>query len=106
MLVVQLPEWVFFPAWACRIPGLNYFMNVSKQMFEYLSAMISVKRSEEDSLKTIMGRMATHASKDSDEQLTHLDLVRNSALFIVAGTDTTAATLAWSMLFLSLYPEW
>ncbi|KAI1786708.1 cytochrome P450, partial [Ganoderma leucocontextum] len=103
---------VMFPEWMLRwgTPTMRHFLRANKELEKYLVEMIAarqaatVKDSERrDLFSSLLD--ANDAEEDSAAKLSDDALLGNVFLFLVAGYETTAHTLAYAFILLALYQD-
>ncbi|KAI0716473.1 cytochrome P450 [Earliella scabrosa] len=102
---------VLFPDWLLRNGNaqMRYFSRAYKELDLYLKEMVHARRSatvkEEryDLFSTLLD--ANEDEGDSEAKLSDSAVLGNIFIFLVAGYETTAHTLAYAFILLALYQE-
>jgi cytochrome P450 len=84
-----------------NIPGLGYWKSL--KLGEYLSSIIEKKRQMEREQRDVMWSIM-NARDDEGKALTEDELIAQSAALFFAGHETTAITLAWTLMLLERHP--
>ncbi|RPD56051.1 cytochrome P450, partial [Lentinus tigrinus ALCF2SS1-6] len=102
---------VIFPSWMLRWgpSKFRYFARSYVELEKYLAEMVHARRTAEvkeernDLFSNLLD--ANELEHDSAAKLSDEELIGNVFLFLVAGYETTAHTLAYAFILLALYPE-
>ncbi|KAI1788638.1 cytochrome P450 [Ganoderma leucocontextum] len=102
---------LMFPMWALRwgTPGMRSFYTASNELQNYMQEMIVARRTAEvkeerhDLFSSLLD--ANEGLAESGERLSDTGLLGNVFIFMVAGYETSAHTLAYSFILLALYQE-
>ncbi|KAI0656897.1 cytochrome P450 [Cubamyces menziesii] len=102
---------IIFPPWLLRIgtPRMRKYIQAHTELDAYLKEMVQNRRSAEvkeerhDLFTSLLD--ANEDETDHEAKLTDSELFGNIFIFLVAGYETTAHTLAYALIFLALYPE-
>ncbi|GAA99649.1 uncharacterized protein L969DRAFT_86923 [Mixia osmundae IAM 14324] len=108
------------PNWALRLPiqkwrhtgqAFDEFERYLREMVAHRRATSTNVREGEDGREDLLGSL-THANASTDASepskklaLTDQEVMGNIYIFLLAGHDTTAHTLAFTLALLALYPE-
>ncbi|AKT41161.1 cytochrome P450 [Chondromyces crocatus] len=89
-----------------EIPGLPYrrFMQRCAQLEARISALIQRKRSSGEETQDLLSILLRTHDEDGGA-LTDAELLSESTGLFIAGHDTTANTLSWTLFLLSQHPE-
>ncbi|KAI0326144.1 cytochrome P450 [Cubamyces sp. BRFM 1775] len=102
---------IVFPTWLLRIgtPKMRAFARAHAELDAYLKEMVqnrksaTIKEERHDLFTSLLD--ANEDEADDKAKLTDSELFGNVFIFLVAGYETTAHTLAYAFIFLALYPE-
>ncbi|KAI8969412.1 cytochrome P450 [Trametes punicea] len=102
---------VIFPDWLLRwgTPKMRRFARASDELDKYLHEMVQdrrsakVKEERHDLFSSLLD--ANEGELDTDAKLTDDELLGNMFIFLVAGYETTAHTLAYAFILLALYQD-
>ncbi|KAI0720704.1 cytochrome P450 [Cerioporus squamosus] len=102
---------VIVPGWMLRWgpSKFRYFAQAYEELEKYLAEMVHARRTAEvkeerhDLFSNLLD--ANEEEHDSDAKLSDEELIGNVFLFLVAGYETTAHTLAYAFILLALYPD-
>ncbi|PIL23515.1 cytochrome P450 [Ganoderma sinense ZZ0214-1] len=102
---------LMFPTWALRwgTPLMRSFYIASNELQNYMQEMIVARRTAEvkeerhDLFSSLLD--ANEGFAESGEKLSDTGLLGNVFIFMVAGYETSAHTLAYSFILLALYQE-
>ncbi|KAH9899278.1 cytochrome P450 [Cubamyces lactineus] len=102
---------VLFPQWLLRwgTPSMRRFDTAYTELGQYMQEMIDARRSAEvkeerhDLFSSLLD--ANEGLAESGEKLTDTGLMGNVFIFMVAGYETSAHTLAYAFILLALYPD-
>ena len=88
------------------VPGTPYhrFMKLSDRLEARLRRMIAERRERPDARRDMLS-ILLEAHDEDGTRLTDSELVGHSAVMYVAGHETTAYTLSWTLFLLSQYPQ-
>lgn len=113
---IILPQWFTsnYPSW---LPGHEYMRNLSVAMREFpvhTGDLLDTERERQRQNNmsdtgrgNAMSALLQHAKTDQNPSgLTEEEIRGNLFIFTVAGFETTANTLSYSIMFLIRYPEW
>ncbi|KAI0819401.1 cytochrome P450 [Trametes gibbosa] len=102
---------LLFPKWMLRwgTPGMRRFDTACTELGQYMREMIAARRSAEvkeerhDLFSSLLD--ANEGLAESGERLPDTGLMGNVFIFMVAGYETSAHTLAYAFILLALYPD-
>ncbi|TBU26975.1 cytochrome P450 [Dichomitus squalens] len=102
---------VVFPDWMLGLgtPTMRKFLRANRELERYLAEMVEARRSAEvkeeryDLFSSLLD--ANEEELDSGAKLSNSALIGNVFLFLVAGYETTAHTLAYAFILLALHQE-
>jgi cytochrome P450 len=101
----SLLDFLGFPAWFPR-PGELLAGRSVKTMHEMVGAAIEARRRQADApADDLLAHMLEARDPETGQRMTPQDLIFNMQFFIVAGHETTALALAWSLYLLANRPE-
>ncbi|KAI0760164.1 cytochrome P450 [Fomes fomentarius] len=102
---------VLFPDWLLRngTSKMRYFYRAYGELGKYLQEMVQARRDakEKEERYDLFSNLldANEDEVDNEAKLTDSALIGNIFIFLVAGYETTAHTLAYAFILLALYPE-
>ncbi|EJF57962.1 614/534 cytochrome P450 [Dichomitus squalens LYAD-421 SS1] len=102
---------VLFPDWLLRwgTPAMRHFATAHDELMAYLHEMVVARRAAEvkDERFDLMSNLldANEDETDSAAKLSDSALIGNVFLFLVAGYETTAHTLAFAFTLLALHQD-
>ncbi|KAI0716468.1 cytochrome P450 [Earliella scabrosa] len=102
---------LIFPMWLLRwgTPAMREFYVASNELQRYMMEMITARRTAEvkeerhDLFSSLLD--ANEGLAESGEKLSDNGLLGNVFMFMVAGYETSAHTLAFAFILLALYPD-
>ncbi|KAI8996609.1 cytochrome P450 [Trametes punicea] len=102
---------VVFPDWLIRwgTPTMRRFALAFDELNKYLREMVQdrrtakVREERHDLLSNLLD--ANEGELDTAAKLTESEVIGNIFIFLVAGYETTAHTLAYAFILLALYPD-
>jgi cytochrome P450 len=93
------------PDWMPR-PGAVLGRGAVKTMHRMVAAAIEARRAAGPSgADDLLDHMLNAEDSETGRRMTPTDILHNMQFFIVAGHETTALALSWSLLLLAGYPE-
>lgn len=95
---LQVPDWI-------PRPGALLGRGAVRTMHAMVSAAIEARRREVRGADDLLDHMLKAEDPETGRRMTPTDLLHNMQFFIVAGHETTALALSWSLLLLASYPE-
>ena len=105
----QLFAMANIPQWLPR-PGLLSGRRAIVALRSAVAAMIRERRSHEKGggakRDDLMNRLMASRDPESGLQMNDEQLIDNLLTFYLAGHETTARALTWTLFLLSIYPEW
>ncbi|MEF2070796.1 cytochrome P450 [Consotaella aegiceratis] len=96
---LQVPDWVPRPG---ALLGLGAVKTMHRMVAQAIEARRKEARGEADDL---LDRMLKAEDPETGRRMSSTDLLHNMQFFIVAGHETTALALSWSLLLLAMYPQ-
>ena len=106
--LLNLAAFVPLPKWMPRFfrrgtrPNANVIRALITDLTEARMAEIKAGRAPEDLATKIM----TTTDPETGERFDAQEMVDQVAIFFLAGHETSASALAWSLYLLALYPDW
>ncbi len=101
----SLLDFLGFPAWFPR-PGELLAGRSVKTMHDMVGAAIEARRRQTDApADDLLAHMLNARDPETGQQMSPQDLIFNMQFFIVAGHETTALALAWSLYLLANSPQ-
>ncbi|MDX1485007.1 MAG: cytochrome P450 [Alphaproteobacteria bacterium] len=96
---LQVPDWV-------PRPGAVLGRGAVRTMHAMVSRAIEARRRQaEGGVDDLLDHMLRAADPETGRRMTPTDLLHNMQFFIVAGHETTALALAWSLMLLAMHPD-
>lgn len=96
---LQMPDWM-------PRPGVLLGRGAVRTMHAMVSRAIEVRRqSAGGGADDLLDHMLKAEDPETGRRMTPTDLLHNMQFFIVAGHDTTALALAWSLMLLASHPD-
>lgn len=98
------PAAMFFPF---RLPGTPYrrFLDVSDELELRVRALIAARRAQPAGKDDVLSILIRARDDESGAGLTDGELVGHAAVLFIAGHETTAFTLSWTLFLLAQHPE-
>lgn len=107
-LILNLAAFIPGPRWMPR-----FFKSETKQTAKAIRALITdLTQQRLQAIKTgdapddLATKIMTTADPQTGETFTVEEMVDQVAIFFLAGHETSASALAWTLYLLALYPEW
>ena len=101
----SLLDFLGFPDWFPR-PGTLLATRSVKTMHEMVGAAIEARRRQADApADDLLAHMLDAKDPETGQKMSPQDVIFNMQFFIVAGHETTALALAWSLYLLSHSPR-
>ena len=101
----SLLDFLRVPNWFPR-PGELLSLGAVRTMHKMVARAIEARRLETGSgADDLLDHMLKAQDPETGRRMSPTDLLHNMQFFIVAGHETTALALAWSLLLLALHPE-
>ena len=94
-----LPQW--FP-----YPGMAANARAVKRLRSTVMAMVRARRDDSDPPDDLMRRLIASRDPETGRAMDDEQLVDNLLTFYLAGHDTTAKALTWTLYLLARSPEW
>ncbi len=103
----SLLDFLKVPNWVPR-PGAVLGRGSVKTMHKMVAQAIEARRQEAPSDKAddLLDHMLNAEDAQSGRRMSPTDVLHNMQFFIVAGHDTTALALSWSLYLLATHPEY
>ena len=97
------PAVIMFPY---ALPGTPYrrFLRTGAELEASLLALVARRRAQPGGADVVSALIAAHDEQDGSS-LTDGELVGQAAVLFIAGHETTAFTLAWTLFLLSQHPQ-
>jgi len=96
----RLPAWLR-PWWY----GRKGYRRLKSELIAYIEAMLAEKRLQPPAVEDLISIMVRHHPPD-EPPLTHDEIVTDTALLFLAGSNTTSSVVLWSLLFTYSRPDW
>ncbi|WP_273688238.1 cytochrome P450 [Ketogulonicigenium vulgare] len=106
--VANLGAFVKLPAWVPQFPSFHT-RRTARQIRRLITAIVEERRAQiaagtaPDDLAT---KIMTTPDPETGALFTPAEMVDQVAIFFLAGHETSASALAWSLYLVALYPEW
>lgn len=100
--LVRLPQWMPRPHSAKARATAAHIRRLIKKLVEERQREIDAGTAPDDLATKIM----TTADPETGERFQPDEMVDQVAIFFLAGHETSASALAWSLYMLAIYPEW
>jgi cytochrome P450 len=101
----QLYAITSMPRWLPR-PGRKRMDMATRHLREAVAAMLKEHRTHQTDRDDLMGRLMKSRDPESGQLMNDEQLIDNLLTFYLAGHDTTAKALTWTLYILSQSPEW
>jgi cytochrome P450 len=98
-LLLGLPHWL-------PRPGGAAMRAHERRLRHAVSELVRARRAEREDADDLLGRMVRVTDPDTGEHMPEPILVDNIVAFLMAGFDTTAFALTWTLYLISQSPEW
>ena len=97
--IVGIPEWVWHPGkWPSR--------RAAKALRGTVHQLLARRRAEREGAKDLLGRLLAARDPETGQPMADEQLVDNLLTFLLAGHETTAKALTWSLYLLARAPHW
>jgi cytochrome P450 len=93
------------PPWTPH-PGYLRMSRASRDLRDVASRALARRRAADGAGDDLLGRLITAHDPASGEPMPERLIVDNIVTFLLAGHETTAQALSWTLYLLSLFPEW
>jgi cytochrome P450 len=101
----SLLDFLQVPDWMPR-PGALLGRGAVRTMHSMVSRAIEARRREGNGgVDDLLDHMLKAQDPETGRRMTPTDLLHNMQFFIVAGHETTALALAWSLMLLAMHPD-
>jgi cytochrome P450 len=102
--------WVMYtmlglPHWLPR-PGGKSMRAHEKRLRAAVAQLVKQRRNDDTSGEDLLARMARSSDPGSGKSMADENVVDNIVAFLMAGYDTTAFALTWTLYLISQSPEW
>lgn len=89
------------------LPGLPWhrYLNIAEQYGQAMQALISAKRARGLGEPDILSMLMQVEDEETGEKLSEEELLGHAGVIFIAGHDTSANALAWTLLLLSQHPQ-
>ncbi|KXK15108.1 MAG: cytochrome P450 [Chloroflexi bacterium OLB14] len=89
------------------IPGLPYhrFLNLSTQLDETVRGMIAENRASKIEKPDVLSLLMSSKNEDGTPAFTDDEVISHSAIFFIAGHETSSNALSWIFFLLSQHPQ-
>lgn len=93
------------PSWLPK-PGKQQMRLATRTLRDSVAAMLREHRQAAAGRDDLMGRLMKARDPESGQPMTDEQLIDNLLTFYLAGHETTAKALTWTLYLLALSPEW
>jgi len=97
--LLRLPPWLWHP-------GKRTMHLAARDLRSAVAAMLEHRRTSGLDSDDLMGRLMRVRDPDTDTPMSDKQLIDNLLTFLVAGHETTAKALTWTLYLLARAPEW
>lgn len=97
--ILKLPEWLWYPRKMRQ-------RRAARRLRVGLARIVAERRGDAMPHDDLLGRLMAARDPESGEGLSDETLVDNLATFLMAGHETTAKALTWTLYLLARSPEW
>jgi cytochrome P450 len=97
--LLRLPEWIPYP-------GRGAMRQAEQRMRLAVHDLVRSRRAEPRQGVDLLAQLMRARNPDTDQPMSDTQLVDNLLTFLLAGHETTARALAWSLYLLARAPEW
>ena len=97
--LLRLPDWVWHPA-------KRRMRTASREVRAAVSQLLARRRSRGAASDDLVARMLLASNPETGAPMTDEEIVDNLATFLLAGHETTAKALSWTIYLLARAPEW
>lgn len=96
-----LPEWSF----RLPLPANRRYERAHARLHRAASAALAGDYTDRSLLADLRRAADAQGTAGTDSELSHAECVNSAMMFLITGIDTTADTLAWSLLLLARHPD-
>jgi cytochrome P450 len=96
---IGLPRW--FPR-----PGAASMRAQEKRLREAVEELVEARRHDAAGGDDLLARLLAGVDPETGQQMEPERVVNNVIAFLVAGYDTTALALSWTLYLIATHPEW
>lgn len=93
------------PAWLPQ-PGRSHRAEAARMLRESVAAMIREHRAPAERRDDLIGRLMGARDPESGQRMNDEQLIDNLLTFYLAGHETTAKALTWTLYLLACAPDW
>lgn len=97
--ILRLPEWL-------PHPGTWRMNNSSRQLRSIMADLIAARRRSGANHDDLLGRLLAARDPQTDAPMDDKGLINNLSTLLLAGHETTAKALTWTLYLLARAPEW
>ncbi len=97
--MLKLPEWIWHP-------GKTRMQSNSAHMRAVVASIVARQRRDGSGDGGLIGRMLAARDPDTGAPMTDDQIVDNLLTFLLAGHETTAKALTWTLYLLARAPDW
>lgn len=97
--IMHVPDWVWHP-------GKRQMRDAARAMRSTVAGLLARRRAEGGARDDLLARLLAARHPDSGAPLSDDEIVDNLATFLIAGHETTAKALTWTLYLLALAPQW
>jgi len=97
--LLRLPGWV-------PQPGGSEMCEHRRRMRGAVRELVRSRLQQQDRGDDLLGRLLSTVHPETGEAMSETQIVDNVLTFMIAGHDTTARTLAWTLYLIAKSPDW
>jgi len=97
--LLHVPQWMPFP-------GKSRSRGAAKTMRQAMADLIEERRRSGLAYDDLLGRMMAASDPETGEPMANGQVIDNLLTFLLAGHETTATMLTWTLYLLAKAPEW
>lgn len=93
------------PPWLPR-PGGKLMRAHEQRLRAFVAELVRARRANASGGEDLLARMMRSSDPETGQTMSDENVVNNVIAFLMAGYDTTALSLAWTLYLISQSPEW